>query len=123
MRKRIAKAGLMAGHLTEKDIDKIANEYISGVNQEFRGDAIAAVIEKFMEAQPQDKSLLSMVEDLRHFAGKPKRFHQKALLYFMIVFQYGSIEGAQKQTHFNLEQLLKATMSELDQSRKYNLDV
>jgi hypothetical protein len=50
--KHVTKKALAKGHLTEHEVDTLLDDYIHGAKQQYRGDVMAAVIDKFLSQLP-----------------------------------------------------------------------
>lgn len=124
IRTRAGKNAKIIGTSTEHGIDAMTESYVSGVKQQSRGELYAAVVERFLDRKPGDfrKNFEVIVEGLHGMAGSNyKRFRTKTLLYLMLVYEYGSGEGADTGKPFDFLKFFEEITDEII-DKKYRFD-
>jgi len=119
--KHVTKKALAKGKLTEQEVDTLLDEYIHGARQQFRGDVLAAVLQKFLDHLPEKFRQMyeEGIQELSTMGSNRARFRSRAFLLVMLAYQNGSVEGMKTGKLFDLQKLFKDTISEFDE--KYAL--
>jgi hypothetical protein len=99
----------------------VINDAKGGKQQQFRGEVLAAVIDKFLGHLPDKFKQMyeDSIQELFVMGSNRNRFRSRAFTLLMIAYQNGSVEGMGTGKLFDLEKLFKDTISEVDE--KYAL--
>jgi hypothetical protein len=109
--KHVTKKALAKGHLTEQEVDTLLDDYIHGAKQQYRGDVMAAVIDKFLSRLPDKFKQMyeDGIQELFVMGSNRNRFRSRAFLLLMLAYQNGSVEGMGTGKLFDLEKSSKTS--------------
>jgi hypothetical protein len=101
--------------ITEQEAEQLFQKYAVGLNQQFRGEVKAGIIDKFLAELPEEArtDFESSLRDLHRYSNFG-RFRARALMLLMTAYQNGSVSGKA----FDVEGLIQGVVGEIEKKHR-----